>query len=100
MWVMCLMEKDTCLQSGKELEDGSWGLPVVYRNSPEQVLVYSTSSLQDLHVKIKKMPSYKQTATQNWSISSQFDYICSIKKCLLNYSDEEFRKQTKTLDKS
>lgn len=51
---MCLMEKDTCLQSGKELEDGSSGLPVVYRNSPEQVLVYLTSSLQDLLVKIKK----------------------------------------------
>lgn len=72
---MCLMEKDTCLQSGKELEDGSSGLPVVYRNSPEQVLVYLTSFLQDLLVKIKKMPFYKQTATQNWSISSQFDYL-------------------------
>ena len=46
--------KDTCLQSDKELEDGSWGLPVAYRNSPEQVLAYSTSSLQDLIVQIKK----------------------------------------------
>ena len=47
-------QKDTCLQSDKELEGDSWGLPAAYKNSPEQVLADLTSSLQDLFNKIEK----------------------------------------------